>query len=91
MAFKDKYGITAIDQNPELRSVDTFDISWDYDDNEHDLSQRKPVFLIVPDKRKDEHYHVTLSRKGATDLRTWLNKFLRATECRTLERKPDER
>ena len=43
MAFRDKYGITAIEQDPDLKSVDTFDVNWD-DDN----GSRKPVFLIVP-------------------------------------------
>lgn len=75
MAYKDRFGITSIEQSD--KSVDTFDISWDIDgDDESDKAQRYPVFLITPDKKEFDHHHVSLSRKGAKDLRDWLAEFL---------------
>lgn len=78
MAYKDKYGITAIQQKGRYKSVDTLDISWDCDDDsESDKSKRYPVFLVIPGKKKMYHEHVSLSRKGAKDLRDWLSAFLK--------------
>lgn len=77
MAYKDKYGITAIEQDADFGSVDTFDISWDRRDDETDKTQRRAVFLVTPDKTKFDHEHVTLSQKGAKDLLDWLTAFLK--------------
>lgn len=80
MAYSDKFGITDFEQLPGYRPVATFGISWDIDgdfDRADDRSLRYPCFLIVPDKEKQDHHHVALSRTGAKDLRDWLSAFLK--------------
>lgn len=77
--YKDsRYGITEIgvDMYPNSK----VSISWDYWDDENDLSQRNPTLLIIPDLGQPEHDHIQLTRQGAKDLRDWLNEFLNEVE-----------
>lgn len=77
--YKDnKFGVTeiGIDMYPDS----SMNISWDYLDDEHDLSQRNATLLVIPDVNKSDHTHIELTRQGAKDLRDWLNDFLNEVE-----------
>ncbi len=75
---KHRFGVTKIID----ADIDNLDISWDYTDNENDLSQRVPVFLYTPCMSdKDEHggvdhYHIALSKEQAETLHSWLSEYL---------------
>jgi hypothetical protein len=75
MSYQDKFGVTALAQ----AGVDRFDISWDYDDDPTDKTQRKAVFLVVPKTAASDHEHIELTRQGARDLRDWLTAYLEDT------------
>lgn len=72
MSYKDRYGVTRIKDE----RFDHLDISWDYWDNEHDLSQRKCMLLYIPDTTAENHNHIELDREQATVLRDWLTNYL---------------
>lgn len=80
MSYKDKYGITDI--RPEEDKVDCLCISWDWQDNPDDKSQRRPVFLYTPhmeDLDKSgcpHHYHIELNFEQAKKLRDWLSDYI---------------
>lgn len=76
MAYKDKYGITKILKG----KYSNLSISWDYDDNEDDKKQRRPILLFVPNMDDSEHFHIELSRKQATALNDWLTDYLKDTK-----------
>jgi hypothetical protein len=68
--YKDRFGVTKI-------LGDNLQISWDYDDNEHDLTQRKATLLYTPDMgNTNTHYHISLDQLQAKNLREWLDEFI---------------
>lgn len=75
--YKDtRYGITNIIHNDS----GSLDISWDYDDDVDDISQRVPVMLYTPNDRRNSHYHITLNKEQAATLHTWLGNYLKEQE-----------
>jgi hypothetical protein len=77
MSYKDRYGITKIVDDKS----DNLSVSWDYDSNKDDLTQRRPVFLYTPwMDNTDDHYHIELTRNQAIVLRDWLNDYLEETK-----------
>jgi hypothetical protein len=81
MAYKNKFGITKIRKS----STDKLDISWDYDT---DPEKRYPVLLFTPSmENTDEHFHITLNRREAETLKTWLGEFLKANPKKSVRKK----
>lgn len=69
--FTDRFGITTlIDGNEHLG------VSWDYDTDPDDLSQRTATLFYIPDKTHHTHYHISLSDAQCADLRDWLSAYL---------------
>ena len=79
MSYKSRYGSTSIRPG----RIDNLDIGWDFEDDETDKRQRKPVFLFTPDmKNTVNHHHIELSRAQAKKLRDWLTAYLKDTRKR---------
>ena len=56
--------------------LNNLSISWDYESDPDDKSQRVPSLLVTPNRKKFEHYHIDLNRKQAKKLKNWLTWFL---------------
>ena len=75
MSYKDKYGITTINDD----NWDNLQISWDYD--EDDPQGRYVVLLYTPNMdHKIEHYHIPLEHAQAKTLYKWLGAYLKDAE-----------
>lgn len=75
--YKDsKYGTTELEVDGRGYPNTEIKISWDYWDDENDLSQRRATLLIIPNIEEPDHTHIELTRQGAKDLRDWLTEFL---------------
>lgn len=69
MAYKDKHGITKIKSG----NFHNLSISYEVED-EHKV----PMFLFTPNMKDTSlHYHIELSNQEATELRDWLNDYLK--------------
>jgi hypothetical protein len=54
---------------------ESLDISWDYDTNPKKIY---PVLLFTPNSKNiDEHFHISLNRREAKILKTWLDEYLK--------------
>ena len=57
--------------------IGNLSVSWDYEDDPNDSSQRSPVFRFTPDMESaKEHHHIKLSYKQADALKDWLDEYL---------------
>tara|TARA_R100001086_G_scaffold246872_2_gene179859 strand:+ start:1347 stop:1592 length:246 start_codon:yes stop_codon:yes gene_type:complete len=55
---------------------DNLRISWDYEDDPEDISQRTVSFLYTPDMDNTyEHFHIELNDAEGMALRNWLIEF----------------
>lgn len=74
MAYDDKFGITKISKG----KIDNLSISWDYESDPDDKTQRRPIFLFTPNMdNTNEHFHIELTRKQARVLSKWLIDYLK--------------
>jgi hypothetical protein len=69
--FNDKIGKTII----KAEDFQQLNISFD---KINDIIQA--VFLYIPDRNKDKHYHIPLNLQEAKTLRNWLDKFIEEKE-----------
>lgn len=87
MAYSDKYGATTVRDN-SVKKVkgriqcgwDIIKLSWDYDDDENDKSQRVAHILYVPYYPEHDHDHIIMNLEEAKIVRDWLTEFINDVE-----------
>ncbi len=72
MSYQDKHGHTVVFKNDRHQ----FSVTWDFDTDPNDKSQRIVDLLYVPDLAKAAHEHIRLAHDEARALRDWLSAFL---------------
>ena len=88
MAYEDRHGVTnirdaskmTVEERKKEGIYDIFNLSWDYEDDEADKSQREAVILYIPLSTSSEHHHIPMNREEAKIMRDWLDAFLEDTE-----------